>query len=180
MQKDLRTAMQQHATRSPCVSAGYVGDQMVQGYAHGASERLHEKYSRLVVAESDAEHGRSKAGGADEGVLGASPWTWNCPMSTTMPAGRRFVESVLSICYRDLSPPPLQLLPTASSTNGLIAVNRTGSLGYRAAYHGTGGALTIQLLKDNQSWRAFDHQNIPNAFMRFRSDRVAHVIEGTR
>ncbi|MEX6504041.1 ABC transporter substrate-binding protein [Pseudomonas zhanjiangensis] len=102
-----------------------------------------------------------------EGVIGTEAWTWDLPRQDNNPAGLQFVERYIRE-YREY--------PGSSSASAYSivmqwadAVRRSGSLDSERLI----GALedhSYSLLKDQQRWRGFDHQNVQSIYaVRVRS-----------
>jgi ABC-type branched-subunit amino acid transport system substrate-binding protein len=96
-----------------------------------------------------------------EGVIGTEAWTWDLPKQDNNPTGLQFVERY-SHEYREYPG------STSASAYSIVmqwadAVRRSNSLDSEALI----GALedhSYSLLKDQQQWRAFDHQNVQSIY----------------
>lgn len=97
-----------------------------------------------------------------EGIVGAVPWCWEIPYKYGYERGIQFVENYAKQ-YNQYPDSP------AASAYGIVyefaeAVKRSGSLN-------TDKLITAledhsyQTLKDPQSWRGFDHQNIQSVYV---------------
>ena len=107
--------------------------------------------------------GMAEGGGAKvmEGVLGALPWCWNVPAEFGYEGGQKFVDAFADKYDR---------YPSTSGASAYTimyqwkdAVERSGSFdgpGVVRALEGT----SYSLLKDEQQWRAFDHQSIQSVY----------------
>lgn len=99
---------------------------------------------------------------AMEGVLGSLPWTWRIPEQYGYERGIQFVNA-----YRAL----YASYPSTSAASAYTilyeykaAVERAGSFGTAEVVKALEGH-SYQLLKDQQRWRAFDHQSVQTVYM---------------
>lgn len=109
---------------------------------------------------------------AMEGVVGALPWSWNIPSLFDYPRGKAFVEAFTQRYRRYPS-------TSAASAYAIVlqykdAVERAGSLKTADVVRALEGH-SYRLLKDEQTWRALDHQNIQTVFM-VRGNPTAKVL----
>lgn len=96
-----------------------------------------------------------------EGVIGTEAWTWDLPRQEHNVVGERFVERFID-AYREYPG------STSASAYSIVmqwadAVRRSHSLDSERLI----GALedhSYSLLKDQQQWRAFDHQNVQSIY----------------
>lgn len=95
------------------------------------------------------------------GVIGTETWTWRIPRLENSPAGAAFVSDFIA---------QHQEYPgsTAASTYAIVrewadAVARAGSSDSEAVIAALEGHR-YQLLKGEQEWRAFDHQNVQGVY----------------
>lgn len=161
MQKDLRVAMQAAVEAKPDVLVLVLfGDQMVNGMRMAHQMGL-TKSTQIVVPNLTLSMVEQAGPALMEGVLGASAWTWNVPYVYNHPRGQAFVERFVE---------RYQTYPstTAASAYSIVyqwadAVTRTGSLDSERLISALEGH-EYQLLKDTQSWRVFDHQNIQTVY----------------
>ncbi len=107
--------------------------------------------------------GMAEGGGPQvmEGVIGALPWTWKIPYLYNYPRGKRFVEDFVAKYNR---------YPSTSGASAYTilyeykaAVERANSFETDAVIKALEGH-SYQLLKDKQTWRAFDHQSIQTVY----------------
>ncbi|WP_414705470.1 ABC transporter substrate-binding protein [Pseudomonas sp.] len=96
-----------------------------------------------------------------EGVIGTEAWTWELPRLDQNPHGQRFVQR-----YIDAH----QEYPgsTSGSAYSVVkqwsaAVQRSQSLDSETLIQALEGH-SYSLLKDQQQWRAFDHQNVQSIY----------------
>ncbi len=124
---------------------------------------LHLKERMLVVVPSLNQDMVDQAGPAlMSGVLGTDTWTWQVPERENSPRGKRFVADYIA---RYQSYPS----SAAASSYGIVlqwvdAVARAGSVESSAVI----AALDdhpYRLLKDEQKWRALDHQNLQSIYV---------------
>ena len=96
-----------------------------------------------------------------EGVIGTEAWTWELPRLDNNPDGQRFVQR-----YIDAH----QEYPGSTSASAYsvvkqwsAAVQRSQSLDSEKLIQALEGH-SYSLLKDQQQWRAFDHQNVQSIY----------------
>jgi len=96
-----------------------------------------------------------------DGVIGAIPWTWQVPTKYNYPKGIAFVDKFTKRYNR---------YPDTSGASAYTivyeykaAVERAKSFDNDAVIKALEGH-TYQLLKDKQTWRAFDHQSIQTVY----------------
>jgi ABC-type branched-subunit amino acid transport system substrate-binding protein len=107
--------------------------------------------------------GMAEGGGPKvmEGVVGALPWCWQVPYKYNYAGGKKFVEDYANIYGRYPSTSGASAYTIVYEYKG--AVERAGS---------TSGAKIVaaleghsyQLLKDQQTWRDFDHQSVQTVY----------------
>lgn len=97
-----------------------------------------------------------------EGVLGTEPWTWRVPDLEDSARGQAFVRAYVE---------RYQTRPSSSAAHayGIVhqwsdAVARTRSLNSEAVIKALEGHR-YTLLKGEQEWRAFDHQNLQRTYV---------------
>ncbi len=107
--------------------------------------------------------GMAEGGGprAMEGVVGAAPWTWRVPYKYDYPRGKKFVEDFSSKFSR---------YPSTSGASAYTivyeyksAVERAGSLDAAKVVLALEGH-SYTFLKDEQTWRDFDHQSVQTVY----------------
>jgi len=96
-----------------------------------------------------------------EGVIGALPWCWQIPYKYGYTTGQKFVEDFSSLYNR---------YPSTSGASAYTilyeyrnAVERAGSF-ESANVIKTLEGHSYSLLKDNQTWREFDHQSVQTVY----------------
>jgi branched-chain amino acid transport system substrate-binding protein len=107
--------------------------------------------------------GMAKEAGAEamEGVLGALPWAWNVPYKYDYPQGKKFVENFSAI-YNSY--------PSTSAASAYTilyqykeAVERAKTFDSKKVIATLEGHTFVSL-KDEQQWRAFDHQALQTVY----------------
>ena len=96
-----------------------------------------------------------------QGVIGTEPWTWRVPELVGSEAGKAFV--------RDFTE-RYQVYPSSAAASAYSiahqwadAAERARSLDSEALIEALEGH-SYRLLKDQQQWRAFDHQNVQSVY----------------
>lgn len=96
-----------------------------------------------------------------QGVLGTEPWTWRVPALEKSVRGEAFVKAFTS---------RYEIYPSSSAASAYSivhqwadAVRRAGSLNSEALIKALEGHR-YTLLKGEQQWRAFDHQNLQTVY----------------
>lgn len=97
-----------------------------------------------------------------EGVLGTTPWTWRVPELENSTRGKAFVQAYVE---------RYETYPSSSAAHayGIVhqwadAVERARSLKSEAVIKALEGHR-YTLLKGEQEWRAFDHQNVQRTYV---------------
>ncbi|SDW75690.1 ABC transporter substrate-binding protein [Marinobacter mobilis] len=103
-----------------------------------------------------------------EGVVGAVPWVWNLPYEHDYARGMAFVDAFSE--HYDMRPSS-----AAASAYSIVyqyrdAVERAGSTRTADVMRALEGHR-YSLLKDEQYWRAFDHQNVQSVHVVRINDR---------
>ncbi len=107
--------------------------------------------------------GMAESGGAKvmEGVMGALPWTWKVPYQFNHPRGKEFVETYVKRFER---------YPSTSGGSAYTVVHQYKDAVERAGTTETSAVIraleghSYKLLKDWQTWRAFDHQSVQTVY----------------
>jgi len=96
-----------------------------------------------------------------EGVLGALPWHWTVPYKYGYQKGKQFVEKFASKFSR---------YPSCSGGSAYTilyeykaAVEKAGSFDSKAVIKALEGRK-YTMLKDEQTWRSFDHQSVQTVY----------------
>ncbi|RJG08686.1 branched-chain amino acid ABC transporter substrate-binding protein [Pseudomonas cavernicola] len=95
------------------------------------------------------------------GVIGTEAWTWRVPEQEKSPEGQTFVDAYIAQ-HREYPG------SSAASAYSIVrqwadAVQRSGSLDSGAVIASLENH-SYRLLKDEQQWRAFDHQNVQSIY----------------
>lgn len=96
-----------------------------------------------------------------EGVIGTEAWTWNLPSQDNIAHGQQFVEDYID-AYQEYPG------STSASAYSIVkqwadAVQRSQSLDSERLISALEGHR-YNLLKGEQQWRAFDHQNVQSIY----------------
>lgn len=154
---DFRQALEQAAaSNAKVLMLVLFGDDMVRAlnlaYEMGLTERM-----QVVVPNLTLGMVRQVGPTIMEGVIGAAPWVWNLPFERNYQRGIEFVEA-FSQRYE------MRPSSAAASAYSIIyqykeAVERARTTNTHAVIRALEGHR-YSLLKDEQQWRAFDHQNV--------------------
>lgn len=129
----------------------------------GLKERM-----QIVVPNLTQSMAASAGAGVMEGVIGAVPWIWQLPFQYDYEKGKAFVEAYT----RRFGQYPDS--PSASTYSAIYqfrdAVERSRSLDTDKLIAALEGH-TYSLLKDAQTWRDFDHQNVQSVYIVRGKDR---------
>lgn len=174
---DFRGALQQAAASDAQILALVLfGDDLVRAMRIaddlGLTRRL-----QIVVPNLTQSMIEQAGPGIMQGVIGTEHWTWRVPELEQSPRGKAFVEAFRA---------RYELYPSSSAASAYSivqqwadAAGRAGSLNSEALIKALEGHR-YQLLKDEQQWRAFDHQNVQTVYaVRVRA-RDAIMQEGSR
>lgn len=99
---------------------------------------------------------------AMEGVIGAIPWFWQVPYIYNHPRGIQFVER-FKAQYNDY--------PTSAAASAYTILHEYKSAVERAGSFDGRTVISVledhpyQIVKDRQTWRAFDHQSIQTVYL---------------
>ncbi len=136
------------------------GNDMTTAVRQATSMGLKQK---MQIVVPNLTLGMADGGGPKvmEGVIGAVPWCWQVPYQYNYPRGQKFVEDFAARYNR---------YPSTSGASAYTimweyksAVERAGSFAAPAVITALEGH-TYQLLKDEQTWRDFDHQSIQTVY----------------
>ncbi|MCY0965217.1 ABC transporter substrate-binding protein [Parathalassolituus penaei] len=125
------------------------------------SRGLNQKMT-IIAPSLTLDIARSAGAVSMEGVIGAIPWSWNVPFEFNYDKGKQFVEAYEGR-YGNY--------PSSSAASAYSIVYQFSSAVERAG--GTDSNKLIQALenysytglKDTQTWRAFDHQNVQTVYV---------------
>lgn len=119
--------------------------------------------ARMQIVVPNLTLGMAESGGPKvmEGVIGALPWCWRVPYTYNYPGGKAFVETFSDRFGR---------YPSTSGASAYTilyeyrdAVERAGTFKTTEVIRALEGH-SYQLLKDKQTWRAFDHQSVQTVY----------------
>lgn len=137
------------------------GDDMVRAlnvaYEMGLTEKM-----QIVVPNLTLGMARQVGPTIMEGIVGGSPWVWNLPYERNYPRGKAFVEA-FSERYE------MRPSTAAASAYSIVyqykdAVERAGTTNTASVIRALEGHR-YSFLKDEQYWRAFDHQNVQTVYV---------------
>ncbi|MDK2779195.1 MAG: ABC transporter substrate-binding protein [Pseudomonadota bacterium] len=130
---------------------------------------------QITIIVPNLTLGMAQAAGAGmmEDVIGAVPWSWKVPYHYGYLRGQQFVEA-----FRHT----YQLHPSSAAASAYSVIYQFRDAAERAGSLDTAQLVAAlenhnyRLLKDNQSWRGFDHQNQQTVYVvRSRSrDQIMH------
>ncbi|MCI5162137.1 MAG: ABC transporter substrate-binding protein [Candidatus Electrothrix sp. AX5] len=160
--KDLSTALTWAKAVKPAVLVLVLfGNDMSRTLAMLQERDMKDLFKLIVVPNLTL--GMAKEAGAEamEGVLGALPWAWNVPYKYDYPQGKKFVEK-FSERYKSY--------PSTSAASAYTilyqykeAVERAGTFDSKKLIAALEGHTFVSL-KDEQQWRAFDHQALQTVY----------------
>lgn len=119
--------------------------------------------SKMQIVVPNITLGMAESGGPKvmEGVIGTLPWSWTVPFKYDFPGGKAFVEKFAERFGR---------YPSTSGASAYTilyeykaAVERAESLASADVIRALEGH-SYRLLKDEQTWREFDHQSVQTVF----------------
>ena len=125
---------------------------------------------RMQIVVTNLTQGMAKMAGARamEGVVGAVPWCWQVPYEFNYPKGQHFVEAYLK---------RFDQYPTSPAASSYSAVYQFKEAAERSRSLNADKLITALEnhsytdLKDRQTWRAFDHQNVQSVYVVKGKDR---------
>lgn len=159
---DFRVALEQAAeSDAEVLMLVLFGDDMVRAlntaYEMGLTKRM-----QVVVPNLTLGMARQVGPTIMEGVVGAAPWVWNLPYENNYQRGKDFVEAFSS---------RYEMRPSSSAASAYsivyqykAAVERAGTTNTQAVIRQLEGHR-YSFLKDEQYWRAFDHQNVQTVYV---------------
>lgn len=159
---DFRTALEQAAeSDAEVLMLVLFGDDMVRAlntaYEMGLTKRM-----QVVVPNLTLGMARQVGPTIMEGVVGAAPWVWTLPYEHNYQRGKDFVEAFSS---------RYEMRPSSSAASAYsivyqykAAVERAGTTNTQAVIRQLEGHR-YSFLKDEQYWRAFDHQNVQTVYV---------------
>jgi len=159
---DFRSTLAAIAAREPDVLVLVLfGKDLAHALRQAADMGLKEQM-QIVVPNLTLGMAERTGASALEGVVGTLPWTWKVPAIYDHPRGLRFVEEFVKRYRR---------YPSTSGASAYTIVHQYKDAVQRA---GTTNPVMViealeghsfELLKDRQTWRALDHQNVQTMFM---------------
>ncbi|MDD4952551.1 MAG: ABC transporter substrate-binding protein, partial [Desulfovibrionaceae bacterium] len=113
---------------------------------------------------------------AMQGVVGTLPWYWKLPYIYDYPRGRRFVSDFFQRFRRCPS--------TAGASAYTIVYEYKSAVDRAGGFEAPGVVRALEghsyrLLKDEQTWRAFDHQSIQTMYL-VRGKPAGQVLQNPR
>ena len=158
--RELREALQKAKDAEPEVLVLVLfGEQMVK--AMGLVRQLGFDNVQIVVPNLTLSMVEQAGPAVMAGVIGAVPWAWNVPQQFGYARGEAFVSDFAA---------RYETYPSSSAASAYSivyqwadAVTRAGSLDSEALIRALEGH-SYELLKDTQTWRAFDHQNLQTVY----------------
>ncbi|OZG70987.1 branched-chain amino acid ABC transporter substrate-binding protein [Hahella sp. CCB-MM4] len=174
LQKDFAGALEQ-ADKSGAEILVLVlfGDDMVRALEMATNMGIKEK---MAVVVPNLTLGMAKAAGPAimEGVVGAAPWTWEVPYIYNFAKGKEFVEKFSEL---------YGLRPSSSAASAYSILMQYRDAVERAKSFKTSDVIKAlenhhyTLLKDEQFWRPFDHQNIQTVYAVRCKNRAAVLAD---
>lgn len=159
---DFQAALEQAAASDADVLAMVLfGDDMVRAVNIAYSMGLHDKM-QIVVPNITLSMANQVGPSIMQGVIGAAPWVWNLPREAGYERGQTFVDT-FSKRYS------MRPSSAAASAYSIVyqykdAVERAGTTRTDAVIRALEGHR-YTFLKDEQQWRAFDHQNVQSVYV---------------
>ncbi len=136
------------------------GEEMV--HAMGIVHRLGlSKRMQIVVPNLTQSMIENAGPGVMQGVIGTEPWTWRVPELEKSAAGMAFVKN-FSERY--------EMYPSSAAASAYSIVHQWADAAKRANSFDSEALIKAleghrySLLKDEQEWRAFDHQNVQTIY----------------
>lgn len=119
--------------------------------------------AKMQIVVPNLTLGMAEKGGPKvmEGVIGTLPWSWIVPYKYNYPKGKAFVETFVQRFGR---------YPSTSGASAYTILHEYKDAVERAGTFKTEEVIkvleghTYQRLKDQQTWRAFDHQSIQTVY----------------
>lgn len=119
--------------------------------------------SKMQIVVPNLTLGMAEGAGAKvmEGVIGSLPWTWKVPYQYNYPRGKQFVEDFAA---------KYQRYPSTSGASAYTILYEYKAAVERAKSFDTAKVIKAleghkyRFLKDQQVWRAFDHQSVQTVY----------------
>lgn len=137
------------------------GDDMARALRLAHRKGLKDKMT-IIVPNLTLGMAKAAGSGIMEGVIGAVPWSWQVPYKYDYAEGKKFVEAFVE--KYDAYPSS-----AAASAYSIVyqfkdAVERTRSLNTKKLIR-TLENYSYTGVKDQQTWRNFDHQNVQSVYV---------------
>jgi branched-chain amino acid transport system substrate-binding protein len=171
--QELQTAMDAaQASGADILMLIQFGEDMATTLTMAESMRLKQQM-QIVVPNLTESMAISAGAGAMEDVIGTTPWCWQATELYDFARGKAFVANYRQH-YQQYPGSP------AASAYSMVyqyrdAVTRAGSADTAAVSKALSN-YRYHLLKDQQVWRSFDHQNIQSVFV-IRGKKRADVMK---
>jgi ABC-type branched-subunit amino acid transport system substrate-binding protein len=127
-----------------------------QAYEMGLKNRM-----QIIVPSLNDDMAQGAGPEAMEGIIGTLPWMWNVPVTYNYPKGIAFVNTFEK---------RFQRYPTTSGASAYVilhqykeAVERARSFETKAVIRALEGHTYVGV-KDQQQWRAWDHQSVQTVY----------------
>lgn len=127
-----------------------------QAYEMGLKKKM-----QIIVPSLNDDMAQGAGPEAMEGVIGTLPWLWSVPFTYNYPKGIEFVKKFEA---------KYQRYPTTSGASAYVilhqyksAVERAGTFETKAVIKALEGHKYTGL-KDEQQWRAWDHQSVQTVY----------------
>ncbi len=160
--KDLADALSWAKAVKPAVLVLVLfGKDMSRALAILEEHDMKKQFKAIVVPNLTLGMAIEAGPEAMEGVIGAVPWAWNIPYKYNYPQGKKFVEKFTKM-YNSY--------PSSSAASAYTvlyqykdAVERAGTFAAKKIIEALEGHTFVSL-KDEQEWRAFDHQAVQSVY----------------
>lgn len=161
-ESDMRSALQRaEESGADVLVVVQFGDDMSLALHVARAMDLHKKMT-IIVPSLTLAMAKTAGPGVMQDVIGTVPWTWQVPYAFDHARGKAFVESYVK---------KYNSYPTSSAASAYSivyqfkdAVERTRSLDSDKLIKALEGHK-YSLLKDEQEWRAMDHQNVQSTYV---------------
>lgn len=116
---------------------------------------------QIIVPQMNEDMAQGAGPDAMEGIVGATPWMWSVPYKYHYPKGIAFVEKFEKRFDR---------YPTTSGASAYVILNEYKAAVEKAKTFDTKAVIAALEgrkytgLKDEQYWRAFDHQSVQTVY----------------
>lgn len=137
------------------------GDDMVRALTMAYEMGLKDKM-QVVVPNITLGMARDVGPTMMEGVIGAAPWVWEAPYKYNYSGGKAFVEGFVE---------RYEMRPSSAAASSYSILYQYKDAVERAGTTQTSAVIRelenhrYTLLKDEQQWREFDHQNVQTVYV---------------